>query len=164
MRKHKYATTEQRKGKNAKQLSLPGQENKKSANSLWAEITMEYTARSLTEPLDVLRALAAVASEFQPVFGSVYLAGLWSSSIKEWLMWYRKRRPADWDPDQPKENFQYRRTIYVAPSWSWASIREPIQYWLHSPDSPLDTESPRLQVCSYDIHLSEKNSPFADIS
>ena len=147
-----------------RKLNLPTKGNNESIINHWADITMEYSKRSLTEPRDVLRALAAVASEFQPVFDSIYLAGLWSSSIKGWLMWYRYGHTPGWDPDQPDENFQYRHTIYVAPSWSWASIREPISYKLASHDFPSDTDSPILQICSQDIHLADENTPFADIS
>ncbi|KAL0470187.1 HET domain protein pin-c3 [Neurospora intermedia] len=80
----------------------------------WWAMVFDYSQRLLTKDTDKLAALSGMAQFYQRNHFPCarYVAGLWSSRLKEELFWEvedksRARRPAD----------------YVAPSWSWASIK-----------------------------------------
>nr|ABC46542.1 HET domain protein pin-c3 [Neurospora crassa] len=82
----------------------------------WWAIVFDYSQRSLTKDTDKLAALSGMAQFYQRNHFPCarYVAGLWSSRLKEELFWEvedtsRARRPAG--------------EIYVAPSWSWASVK-----------------------------------------
>ncbi|KAJ8457650.1 hypothetical protein ONZ51_g11399 [Trametes cubensis] len=55
----------------------------------WRMIVQDYTRRALSEPSDKLIACAGLAEEFARVLRSEYLAGLWSDSLFEDLLWVR---------------------------------------------------------------------------
>ncbi|KAH9475675.1 hypothetical protein JR316_0011234 [Psilocybe cubensis] len=82
-----------------------------SARFAWHSAVEGYTRRALTKPEDKFVAFAGVAEAFQPVWGGVYLAGLWQDTLLSDLLWSKF---ADMDMPRPK--------VYRAPSWSWASI------------------------------------------
>lgn len=79
----------------------------------WERVLSEYTRRDITHEEDKLVALAGIASRFAEAQGNkdVYLAGLWKSRICEQLLWY------------PSGDKTAGSSVYVAPSWSWASLK-----------------------------------------
>lgn len=81
----------------------------------WERVLQEYTRRDITHEEDKLVALAGIASRFAEAQGNkdIYLAGLWKSRICEQLLWY------SFDSETPSSS------VYVAPSWSWASLKTP---------------------------------------
>jgi hypothetical protein len=83
----------------------------------WHKLVEEYTSRRLTFPQDKLPAFAGLAQRFASMTESTYVAGLWKEHIVEDLAWLRDPRTA-LDP----------MVIYVAPSFSWASIPSPVNY------------------------------------
>ncbi|PQE04516.1 heterokaryon incompatibility protein [Rutstroemia sp. NJR-2017a BVV2] len=84
----------------------------------WHNIIEQYSELQITNILDRLPALGAVAKNFQQVRkGERYLAGLWSGSLIDDLLWF------------PTEAVRHRLKTWVAPSWSWASISGCIQYY-----------------------------------
>jgi hypothetical protein len=78
-------------------------------------IVPEYSQRRLSYRSDKLNALTGIAREFQSCLNDEYLAGLWKGDLVRGLLW----RTAEPDPGS---------TIYVAPSWSWASVDVPVDY------------------------------------
>ncbi|KAI0355499.1 HET-domain-containing protein [Trametes cingulata] len=77
----------------------------------WMEVVGDYTQRTCTKPGDKLVAFAAIAELFQNAWKCEYLAGLWSYTLVQDLLWYKNferrfERPAE----------------YRAPSWSWAAV------------------------------------------
>jgi hypothetical protein len=90
-----------------------------SVDSLkWNDIVYQFTSRSMTVSSDRLAALSGYAksvylkseaSKINETQQRHYLAGLWSDSILDDLMW---RCSYPW---------KYRPATYRAPSWSWAS-------------------------------------------
>jgi hypothetical protein len=86
---------------------------------LWEEIVNQFMARSLTNDKDVLPALAGIASVFQPLLKDNYLAGMWERELLSQLKWSRA-------PPKPyigTDRFDSKRKSgYLAPSWSWASV------------------------------------------
>lgn len=76
----------------------------------WDELTLlSYQNRSLTKETDRFPALSALAQQFQTDALGHYAAGLWSNYALSMLLWEVKAGQ--------------KSSKYVAPSWSWASIR-----------------------------------------
>ena len=82
----------------------------------WVRITLDYSRRAITYYHDRLPALSGLARRFRDVTGDVYLAGLWKKVLCSGLMW------------QTLHMLKSRPLIYLAPSWSWLSVSEPIYY------------------------------------
>ncbi|KAJ4417378.1 hypothetical protein N0V85_001887 [Neurospora sp. IMI 360204] len=90
----------------------------------WFLLAEDYSVRQLTQETDKLPALSGVAQSYQQYFGprekAVYLAGTWSTHLPDALLW-ATRQPSD-------DSFAIRASTYIAPSWSWTSVRTPISY------------------------------------
>jgi hypothetical protein len=85
----------------------------------WSRILKEdYTARSLTNEMDKLPALAGLAQDAQRLTGDEYCAGLWRSSLPLDLLWKRKSR-----------EFMQIPSGFRAPTWSWAALDGQIENW-----------------------------------
>jgi hypothetical protein len=78
--------------------------------------------RTATFRSDTLPAVSAVAEYFSHVLGDEYLAGLWKAYLPQCLMWFAHRSD-DYDFSQFRKTNQY-----IAPSWSWASLNDPIWF------------------------------------
>lgn len=84
---------------------------------LWKRVITQYSARQLKRVEERLVALAGLAHAFREVLQLPYLAGLWSGpTLPLMLLWEAA--------EDTKEPYQ----IFVAPSWSWASISTPVSY------------------------------------
>lgn len=78
----------------------------------WYELVEDYSFRSLTKETDTLPAISGLARHYQDVFPSgTYLAGIWSTHLPAALLWRSKYDTAQ------------RSLSYLAPTWSWASVR-----------------------------------------
>jgi hypothetical protein len=86
----------------------------------WLAIRGEYSRRSLTYQTDKLLAVAAVAEEVSRSYQSRYLAGLWERDLALDLQW--NCLPSDNATGKQGQGRKPRATVYIAPSWSWASI------------------------------------------
>ena len=96
-----------------------------SLNTSWKRgIVREYSHRRLTFPQDKLPALSGIARFFQASHIEEgyqeselpqYLAGMWSDDLLEQLLWIAKH-PTTTNP------------VYVAPTWSWASMSGPVDF------------------------------------
>ncbi|KAI0642051.1 heterokaryon incompatibility protein-domain-containing protein [Trametes meyenii] len=94
----------------------------------WSDILTNYTRRIVTKPRDKLTALSGVAEQFhrvlryaegvEPRKTNRYLAGLWEHTFLHDLLWWR------WDEASPTKHRDSQ--LYLAPSWSWASLDEPV--------------------------------------
>lgn len=95
----------------------------------WRLLVGRYSDRDLSYPEDKLPATSALAQHFAPYVGPrTYLAGLWSSDLHHGLLW------AHFGMNTP-ERFLARpaSTYTTAPSWSWASQLELVDWtWTHS--------------------------------
>lgn len=86
----------------------------------WRDLVSQYSRRNLTMATDALPAIAGLATitahhQLEP---SDYIAGMWRKDLLHELLWFcvdsrTIARPQD----------------YVAPSWSWASVRRAVD-WL----------------------------------
>ena len=84
---------------------------------LWYQIVREYSRRSLTFQDDKFPAISALATKMQGKIGGKYLAGLWSKDLLRGLLW----------STYPTVTLVKPQT-WRAPSWSWASVNNPIIY------------------------------------
>ncbi|KAF3067289.1 hypothetical protein GL218_08627 [Daldinia childiae] len=105
---------------------------------IWAQCVSMYSRTKLTRQSDKLVAISGVArwiheqevslrinkSSWNEPKGDEYLAGLWRKNIETQLLWYVIR-------PNTKADDEYRRARpgeYLAPSWSWASTNDPVEY------------------------------------
>lgn len=82
----------------------------------WSSIRGEYSHKKLTKASDRLTAFSGIARTVHKLLDSPpedYCAGLWKPELLLDLLWISNHE------DSPKVK---RSTIYVAPTWSWASL------------------------------------------
>lgn len=86
---------------------------------LWRTMVAAYTSLYLTQSKDRLPAIGGLARDMATVRVSRYLAGLWEDTLNDDLLWsvtaVKGKKPR---PSPP-----------TAPSWSWASVGNTVQYW-----------------------------------
>lgn len=142
----------------------------------WYELMQDYSDRSSTKENDKLPVLSSLASQFKEQFSTrQYLAGLWSNHLPSALLWRTLHRPP-LIRSYIDERLQPRRpTLYIAPSWSWASIHGAITHERQrltsaSKDIP---EMPEESAANYDFRVINVDSthvqlkgagPFGEIS
>jgi hypothetical protein len=83
----------------------------------WSALVLEYTSRELSKEMDMLPALAGLASAFARETQDTYCAGLWRKKLLHGLLWTLDPASAS-----KAENRVTRPLEYRSPSWSWASI------------------------------------------
>jgi hypothetical protein len=94
----------------------------------WDAVVELYTLGALTFPIDKLEALAGLAKSIADVEpgepGDGYLAGLWQSSLPAYLLWTTEVAGVIRGSGRKSEKMIPARYthLYVAPTWSWASI------------------------------------------
>jgi Heterokaryon incompatibility protein (HET) len=120
---------------------------KQMDEQVWFEAVLNYTDRTLTKQSDILPAFSGiartVASRRQQ--GDRYLAGLWSSNLIHCLCWnsgWSPARQGTFDPQNPAPIHHYRPSEYLAPSWSWASIKGQVRYewWIFHALDPVPSD------------------------
>lgn len=85
-------------------------------NRRWYGMVAAYTSRALTRRTDRLVAFSGVAVKMSQMSELTYVAGLWEENILYNLLWEALGAPR-------------RRPIeYRAPTWSWASIDNPVDH------------------------------------
>lgn len=90
------------------------------SNTRWRNLVSEYSERTLRFATDVLPAISGFAQVWQtrqeqPVR---YLAGLWEDDLQRGVLW---KTGGSEETPRPKG--------YLAPTWSWASIRRPVEWF-----------------------------------
>jgi hypothetical protein len=105
-------------------------------SSVWRSLVSTYSTLEMTYPSDKLVAIGGLAKKFaQP--GNRYLAGLWSKSLINDLVW--RTQGKDLCP----------RTIWRAPSWSWASVEGRV--WGTHKDTHVPECIARVEVLDYRV-------------
>jgi hypothetical protein len=114
-------------------LSIHTQETQANIDHVvkWYEIVEEYSRRALTNFEDRLPALSGLAkrllhmAEHRNGLTDSYYAGLFGTRFVDTLCWVCARRLEDEEPDgfSPPNHLQQ-----WAPSWSWASVQEPVVF------------------------------------
>ncbi|KAI0325112.1 HET-domain-containing protein [Cubamyces sp. BRFM 1775] len=99
-------------------------------HQMWHQIVEDYSGRLHSYAEDKLVACAAIAKMFAPVLGPGYVAGLWRGTLPYDLLW-RGTLPYDLLWRGPQRGDEPRPRIHkddCAPSWSWASYDDRVQY------------------------------------
>ncbi|KAI1360086.1 heterokaryon incompatibility protein-domain-containing protein [Xylaria arbuscula] len=110
----------------------------------WPDIVTNYSALDLSHPTDRLVALSGLASikeyryiRYDQAEGLIprYLAGLWRDHLANQLAWYVGETllvaTSNRTMSDSTERLAARRPKpqeYLAPSWSWASVTDPVSY------------------------------------
>ena len=111
----------------------------------WHSFVRAYSRLSLTFPSDRLPALSGLAKamrerrEQNKIPTGRYLAGLWEGTLFNDMAWSVGKELARWrkagnatQPGRGASTVQAaskpRLEEYVAPSWSWASVQDPVEY------------------------------------
>ena len=89
---------------------------------VWNNIVTVYSTRLLTYEIDRLPALSGAAARFQVATKCRYLAGFWEQSLPACLCW----ELAIWATSDTALAYTYSK--YIAPSWSWASVSQAVEY------------------------------------
>ncbi|KAI8963922.1 HET-domain-containing protein [Daldinia sp. FL1419] len=89
----------------------------------WIEIRSQYAQRSLSYPADKLSAISAVAAMAAEENKMTYLAGLWKETLLVDLQWYYIFRSYPTNSLSPITAAPEREGEFIAPSWSWASVK-----------------------------------------
>ncbi|KAH8595100.1 heterokaryon incompatibility protein-domain-containing protein [Bisporella sp. PMI_857] len=84
----------------------------------WSHSVDTFTHKQLTFQSDRLAAIAGVARRYQPIFKDDYLAGIWKSPLPYGLLWIVDTFAIT--------SFEKRPEHYLAPSWSWAAVIQPV--------------------------------------
>lgn len=117
----------------------------------WDDVVINYSRREMSYEEDKLMALAALATEHQRLSdGDEYVAGLWRRDLNMWLEWFVDPSPSA-DYINGYQTLQPRPSVYVAPSWSWASVRGIISIG--------DGKDFRAEVLRCEVTLQEESLP-----
>ncbi|KAE9369202.1 hypothetical protein N431DRAFT_442890 [Stipitochalara longipes BDJ] len=92
----------------------------------WRRKITNYSLRGMSKSQDKLVAISGVAKYLQASIQADYLAGLWNIDFPLELLWYVPKKGS-------------RAPVFVAPTWSWASIHAQV-YLLHDDKYPLQDE------------------------
>jgi len=85
------------------------------ARDKWTDTVERYSSMALTEASDRLVAIGGLAKVIQEQTGDGYIAGIWRQDLDLQLLWFA------YDSKRVDE-------IYRAPTWSWASIGQPVRF------------------------------------
>lgn len=84
-----------------------------SKANTWGHLVSMYNTLELTHWTDKFPAFAGIAKSYADRYDMTYVAGLWREHFIEGLIWSR----------DPSVETLSKISDYVAPSWSWASVR-----------------------------------------
>lgn len=119
---------------------------KKYEDIRWTQLISAYSSLKLTFATDHLPAISGLARDFasqrldKPL--GKYLAGLWLNSIHDELIWFVgepllrfREKPISAENNSKQDGLEIvplarkpRSKKYIAPSWSWSSVFEPVRY------------------------------------
>jgi len=111
-----------------KDITPPDSNIDLDASRQWFALVREFNDRRLTQPSDKLPAISGLASWFLGGRADDYLAGLLRSHLHTGLAWWVRPAP---------DNHPIAAPPYRAPSWSWASTDNPVEFYVlpYSADS-----------------------------
>jgi len=112
----------------------------------WYDIIRTYSKYSLSVSTDKLPALSGIAREFSKRLQDTYCSGIWSSDIHNGLSWVIKKRRVG------QIQRQGGNTTSRAPSWSSASIDDPVVF---STQKPRNSIQGHLQTLQRDVENIE---------
>jgi hypothetical protein len=154
----------------------------------WSTLAMDYSSRLLTSRTDKLPALSGLATEFGRLYGDIYLAGIWKSSLPWSLLWSSLLRShEDLKPDpapprpshisrflsklsiskRPDKAAQSEEPTYICPSWCFAAADGAITF--NSPDEMYEQDgddncATKVVIHEASVTPSAPIAPFGEVS
>jgi hypothetical protein len=94
------------------------------SESMWSSVVHTYSACNLTKAEDKLVAISGLARRIQIQNKDQYVAGMWRKHLVRQLFWF-ETFPIDLEASARfrSERMKTDTGLYVAPTWSWASMR-----------------------------------------
>jgi hypothetical protein len=88
----------------------------------WHRTVEQYSMRDLTVSNDKLPAISGIAGKIKDCTNSPYLAGIWEQNLASDLLWSTS-------PTAMPDAHYFALDTYRAPSFSWASLNTPVNYY-----------------------------------
>jgi hypothetical protein len=107
------------------QITINPKLPEKDIFAVWYRLVKQYTRRSLSWPSDKFPAISALATSFGDASGFNYIAGIWAEDAQG-LLWLRSVKGQA--TDAVYHSYTWEPEHYRAPSWSWASIDDPVLF------------------------------------
>lgn len=107
---------------------LSGWKTDRSARSHWTRFIESYSVRQLTYDTDTLPAISGIVREIQRLIGDTYYAGLWKKHFLDGLLWRLEMSLGSAERVEGHPQTPRRRHEWIAPSWSWASVKGKITH------------------------------------
>jgi hypothetical protein len=135
----------------------------------WMDIVTFYTKSELTFKRDKLIAISAIARELRNTQQSDYLAGLWECDLIFELGWmpdctsvprvpWKDGKETKVCYDDFGEEVWPRETLYLAPSWSWASLDGSVTYPFNDEVIGSGNNYPLISAIEFSVELEDGDS------
>lgn len=95
-------------------------------HSSWQRVVESYSLCSMTKESDKLIAMKGIADETAIVKNDEFLAGLWKKTLWKDLLWWVDLSTIPFRQHNGKPSRRSRE--FQAPTWSWASVMNPVSY------------------------------------
>lgn len=97
---------------------------------LWWTLIEQYSRLGITNATDKLPAVAAIAQQLHMTSrqDERYYAGLWSGSLFQDMLWVSDIQDYQNRAARPKSPDANGVKWWPSPTWSWASVRDPIKF------------------------------------
>ncbi|KAH8648071.1 heterokaryon incompatibility protein-domain-containing protein [Tricladium varicosporioides] len=120
---------------------------------LWLDLLVRYLRRNITFHNDRLPAISGFAKEIARHTGYNYKAGLWEQNIHMELVWHVYE-----DSGNPRD------VEYMAPSWSWASMKHPCgcHYEDGVKETVIQKTTPLAEILKIEV-INFDDDPFARV-
>ncbi|KAF4990544.1 hypothetical protein FGRMN_8405 [Fusarium graminum] len=92
--------------------------NRQAIYDAWYNLMDDYWQRELTYATDKLVAISALAEQMSSMLDDEYVCGLWRKDMIHGMLWWTIK-----GHEVPNVRSPYNGEGFVAPSWSWASIK-----------------------------------------
>lgn len=127
----------------------------------WRDVISQFSRRQLTFEQDVFAAVSGLASMWHDKRKSEgrYLAGLWEADLLRGLLWVCNDTFNGMEVLRPKR--------YIAPSWSWASIHRPVDWFSSARERQVHHASILDVVCiptTRDTYGEVSSGSFIDVT
>ncbi|PPJ52350.1 hypothetical protein CBER1_09848 [Cercospora berteroae] len=128
-------------------------EGKSAHYDRWRGVISQYSRRKLTFGQDIFAAVSGLASMWHAKRENEgrYFAGLWEADLLRGLLWTCTANSDNMNVPRPKH--------YLAPSWSWASVRRPLDWLSSEPERTMYHASILDVVC-----VTSTGDPFGTVS
>lgn len=95
----------------------------------WIWVVENYTRRLLTDPHDIMPAIASVAAKYSHLTRDTYLCGLWKGTLARDLLWSTEKKHSR-DIQSGRESIlqSAEESKWTIPSWSWMSFDGSVTY------------------------------------